>query len=173
MKSSLSIYARTLLTISIAILTIFIVLALIYGTVYRISSNEQFREELRRNAIALSELSARRMDDQRLTFTSSDITGYLSFATRSTGAFVWVVNSNGAIIYHTGMPSETMALLPREEGGAGDYQLPKETRNTVRSLCQPANKTVLNRIFLTLHLGMSQARLSIRMVIAIPEKFCS
>ncbi|NLZ66903.1 MAG: HAMP domain-containing histidine kinase [Clostridiaceae bacterium] len=143
MKSSLSIYARTLLTISIAILTIFIVLALIYGTVYRISSNEQFREELRRNAIALSELSARRMDDQRLTFTSSDITGYLSFATRSTGAFVWVVNSNGAIIYHTGMPSETMALLPREEGGAGDYQLPKETRNTVRALyCQPANKTV-------------------------------
>ena len=87
MKPRFSIYARTILTISIAILAIFVVLALIYGSVYSISSNEQRREELRRNAVALSELSARRMDDQRLTFTSSDITGYLSFATRSTGAF--------------------------------------------------------------------------------------
>ncbi|NMA18130.1 MAG: HAMP domain-containing histidine kinase [Clostridiaceae bacterium] len=145
MKPRLSIYARTILTISIAILAIFVVLALVYGSVYSISSNEQRREELRRNAVALSELSARRMDDQRLTFTSSDITGYLSFATRSTGAFVWVVNANGCIIYHTGMPSETMALLSREDGGTGDYQLPEETRNTVRAIyCQTADKTVFN-----------------------------
>ncbi|MGI6157146.1 MAG: ATP-binding protein [Saccharofermentanales bacterium] len=130
MRRRLSIYARTLLTISAAILAIFLVLGFTYGAVYLWASNQQHEEELTRNAVELSYLTENRMDGNYETFTSADVTGYLAFATRSTGAYVWVVNAHGDIIYHTGMPRETMERLERRTASAySDFILPVDARN--------------------------------------------
>ena len=142
MRHRLSIYARTLLKISLAILVIFIVLALVYGTVYSVSSGLQRKEELKRNAVELSILTENRMDAAHTTFTSSDITGHIAFAARSTTAFVWIVNARGEIIYHTGIPVETMVQLERSDGTSGDPLLPQEARNNSFSVyCEASDKT--------------------------------
>jgi len=61
-KRGISIYTRTLLTISAAILAVFLVLAIVYGTVYNISTSRQRQEELKRYAQELAYLTERRMD---------------------------------------------------------------------------------------------------------------
>jgi signal transduction histidine kinase len=139
----LSIYTRTLLTISAAILVIFLALALIYGTIYSYSSWQQRQEELKRNAIELADLTESRMDAAHTTFTSPDIKGHISFAARSTGSFVWIVNARGEIIHHTGIPLETMLLLERSGSeGRGDPILPQEARNEGHAVfCQAGDKT--------------------------------
>jgi len=81
-RRGLSIYARTLLNISAAIFAVFLILALVYGTVYNVSTSNQRQEELRRYAQELAILTERRMDVAHTTFVTGDITGYISFATR-------------------------------------------------------------------------------------------
>lgn len=143
MKPRLSIYTRTLVKISGAILIIFMVLALVYGTLYQLSAGLERREELKRNALELSILTENRMDASHTTFTSTDITGHISFAARSTAAFVWIVNAKGEIIYHTGIPVDTMAQLEREQGG-GDPLLPDEARNKSQAVyCEGGDQTGL------------------------------
>lgn len=139
----LSLYTRTLLTISAAILVIFVALALIYGTIYSYSSWQQRQEELKRNAAELATLTENRMDAAHITFTSADITGHISFAARSTTAFVWVVNVNGEIIYHTGIPADTIVLLERTgDDGRGDPILPAEARNSIQAVyCEVGDRT--------------------------------
>ncbi len=130
-RHGLSIYARTLLNISAAILAVFLILAVVYGTVYNVSSSSQRQEELRRYAQELAILTERYMDVSHTTFIVSDITGYIAFATRATGAFVWVVNSDHEIIYNTGMPADTIGKLERSEDGIrADFILPEVARNT-------------------------------------------
>jgi len=129
-RRGISIYARTLLTTSAAILAVFLVLAIVYGTVYKVSTSKQRQEELTRYAQELALLTERRMDVSLTTFTGSDITGYISFATRSTGAYIWVVNSEKEIIYNTGIPSDTIVKLERgEDDAGGDFILPEVARN--------------------------------------------
>ncbi len=142
MRPRLSIYTRTLLKISGAILVIFLVLGLVYGTVYNVSANLQRKEELKRNTIELSILTENRMDAAHITFTSTDITGHIAFAARSTAAFVWIVNANGEIIYHTGIPVDTMAQLERSEERSRDPILPLTARNDSRAVyCEQGDKT--------------------------------
>ncbi|HPY64369.1 MAG TPA: HAMP domain-containing sensor histidine kinase [Bacillota bacterium] len=130
-RRGLSIYARTLLNISAAIFAVFLILALVYGTVYNVSTSNQRQEELRRYAQELAILTERRMDVAHTTFVTGDITGYISFATRSTGAYVWVVNSENEIIYNTGIPSDTIGKLERSgDGVRADFILPEVARNT-------------------------------------------
>jgi hypothetical protein len=130
-RRGLSIYARTLLNISAAIFAVFLILALVYGTVYNVSTSNQRQEELRRYAQELAILTERRMDVAHITFVTGDITGYISFATRSTGAYVWVVNSENEIIYNTGIPSDTIGKLERSgDGVRADFILPEVARNT-------------------------------------------
>ena len=145
MTKRLSIYTRTLLTISVSILAIYHVLAITYGTIYSVSANKQRKEELRRNVVELSYLTESRMDAAHTTFSSTDITGHISFAARSTGAFVWVVNANSEIIYHTGIPIETMAQLKRSGTiGGNDPLLPDEARNSSNAVyCDTGDKTGL------------------------------
>ncbi len=139
----LSIYTRTLLNISASILLIFLALALIYGTIYSFSAWQQQQEELKRNASELAVLTENRMDAAHITFTSSDITGHISFAARSTTAFVWVVNAEGEILYHTGIPAQTIALLERSDRtGTGDPILPQEARNATHAIyCEAGHRT--------------------------------
>ncbi len=139
----LSIYARTLLTISAAIFAVFLILAFVYGTVYNVSTLNQRKEELQRYAQELALLTERRMDVSHTTFTVSDITGYLSFATRSTGAYIWVVNSENEIIYNTGIPADTIGKLERSEDGVrADFVLPEMARNTGHVVyCQRGSQT--------------------------------
>ena len=142
MRPRLSIYTRTLLKISGSILVIFLVLGLVYGTVYNVSANLQRKEELKRNTIELSILTENRMDAAHITFTSTDITGHIAFAARSTAAFVWIVNANGEIIYHTGIPVDTMVQLERSEERSRDPILPLLARNDSRAVyCEQGDKT--------------------------------
>lgn len=144
MRKRLSIYTRTLLIISLSILVIFFVLGFTYGTVYSLSADLQRKEELKRNAVELAWLTENRMDASHLTFTSTDITGHISFAARSTAAFVWVVNANGEIIYHTGIPTETISLLERSPDSdyGGDPLLPAHAQNALHTVyCESADKT--------------------------------
>lgn len=142
MRSRFSIYTRTLLKISAAILIVFLVLAFIYGTIYSLSSASQRKEELRRNAFELSVLTEDRMDAAHLTFTSADITGHIAFAARSTTAFVWIINANAEIIYHTGIPSDTLSKLERSPEGSRDILLPVEARNQSYAVyCEQGDET--------------------------------
>ncbi|MDD3418514.1 MAG: HAMP domain-containing sensor histidine kinase [Eubacteriales bacterium] len=142
MKTRISIYTRTLLKISAAILVVFLVLAFIYGAIYTLSSASQRKEELRRNAFELSVLTEDRMDATHTTFTSADITGHIAFASRSTTAFVWIINANGEIIYHTGIPADTMAKLDESREGSRDIVLPLQARNQSHAVyCESGDKT--------------------------------
>ncbi len=111
MKRRLSIYGRTFVRISLAILLIFSVLAVVYISISTATSKQLRLDDLERNANEIADLTGRHMPESGRIFVTAGVTGYWAFAARSTGAIVCIVDGNKHIVYDTGLPSYLLEQL--------------------------------------------------------------
>ncbi|MEA4888503.1 MAG: HAMP domain-containing sensor histidine kinase [Clostridiaceae bacterium] len=118
-----SVYTRTIMQLTIAILIVFCVLGLVYYSVVSISNQRQQAGQLINAAQAISDVVAANLD-QTGEIEDTQVISYINFTARSTGAVVWVVNYSGEVIMHTGIPGEVAAKL--EVSDRGYYRLPAQ-----------------------------------------------
>ncbi len=123
----LSLYGRALLKLTLGILVIFIVLALVYTSIFTVATRRQRAEDLARNSTEIANLTSRYLSFGEVISVSREATNYWSFAARSTGALVWIVNSAGEIIYTTGVPEYALTKLERSSDNY--LLLPEELLN--------------------------------------------
>ncbi len=117
-----SVYARTVILLTLAILLVFSILGITYYGIVSMETTNQQRTRLLDSAEAIADLVSDNLDDLG-NITDPNIASYVSFAARSTGALVWVVNDRGEIVLHTGIPSHVASDL--ESSGDGYYILPR------------------------------------------------
>ncbi len=100
----LSIYRRTLIWMIFAILFVFGLLAIVYSFLYSRARIEQLEIQLLSSAQAAAERVETKMDDDYLNLISAEERGYLAFTAKSSESIVWLVNSEGTIIYSSALP---------------------------------------------------------------------
>lgn len=132
MNRRMSIYGRTFIRISLAILIIFSVLAVVYTSISSATSKQLRLDDLERNANEIADLTARHMPESGRIFVTAEVTGYWAFAARSTGAIVCIVDGNNRIVYDTGMPSYLVDQLEYDTVERY-FILPNEVTNRERS----------------------------------------
>lgn len=115
-----SIYRRTLIWMIIVILVIFIVLATVYSFLNSKARLEQLEIQLLSSAQATAERVEHKMDKDKLTLTTSEEKGYLAFAAKSSESIVWLINSEGEIIYFSALPLSSREKL-KEHSESGLY----------------------------------------------------
>ncbi|NLV99098.1 MAG: HAMP domain-containing histidine kinase [Clostridiaceae bacterium] len=128
MKHRLSIYGRTFVSISLAILIIFAFLAVAYTSISSASSKQLRLDELERNSNEIADLTARHMSAGGRVFVTSEVTGYWTFAARSTGAIVCIIDGDNRIVYDTGLPANLLEQL-EYDSAERYYILPDELTN--------------------------------------------
>lgn len=112
----LSIYRKTLIWMILAILVIFLILAVVYSILYTQARIEQLEVQLLSAAQAAVERAETNMDDNNINFVSThQERGYLSFTAKSTDSIVWLINSKGQIIYHSALPKSARENLEIDE----------------------------------------------------------
>ena len=110
-----SVYARTILQLTLAILVVFSLLGVIY---YGIASQESVRQQndlLLNSARAISEVVSESMDSAG-EISDRQIARYINFTARSTGALVWVINHKGEIVLFSNLPGYVIDKLSFDEG---------------------------------------------------------
>ncbi|MDD2426488.1 MAG: HAMP domain-containing sensor histidine kinase [Eubacteriales bacterium] len=144
MKWRLSIYGRTLVSISLAILIIFSVLAVVYTSISSATSKQLRLDDLERNANELADLTARHMQEGGRIFITAEVSGYWTYAARSTGAIVCIIDGNNHIVYDTGLPAYLVEQLEYDVAERY-FVLPNELTNRGRSnYSSAAEQTGLN-----------------------------
>jgi signal transduction histidine kinase len=120
-----SAYARTILSLTLAILICFSALGLAYYVIATQGSKQQQTSLLLSSAQALAEQMAGKINNTG-EISDQSVASYISFIARSTDSLVWVVNRNGEIILNTGLPAEATGQLAKS--GKGYYELPIKYR---------------------------------------------
>ena len=121
LQLSRSVYVRTILQLTLAIVVTFFVLGLVYYYVVSANNIRQQSSQLLTGARAISDVMAGNftpsgeLADQRLN-------SYINFAARSSGAVVWVINPGGELVLQTGIPGDASTQLELSDNGY--YQLP-------------------------------------------------
>lgn len=115
-----SLYARTVIQLTITIVIIFSVLGLVSYTVMSAANDRQQARQLINAAQAISGVVAGSLDSTG-EIVDTRVLSYVHFTARSSGAIVWVVNYAGEIILNTGFPGQTTARL--DLSNRGYYQL--------------------------------------------------
>src|SRR5690554_6329120 len=105
MNKRLSIYGRTFVSISLAILIIFSVLAVVYTSISSATSKQLRLDDMERNAKEIADLTARYIPESGRIFITGEVTGYWTFAARSTGTIVCIIDEDNRIVYDTGLPA--------------------------------------------------------------------
>ncbi len=118
-----SVYLRTILQLTLAIVVAFSVLGLVYYNVFSINTTRQQASQLLSGARAISEVMVGNFTQQG-EILDPRLNNYIIFAARSSGAVVWVINPSGELVMHTGIPGDAAALLDVSESGY--YQLPQQ-----------------------------------------------
>lgn len=132
MNKRLSIYGRTFVSISLAILIIFSVLAVVYTSISSATSKQLRLDDMERNAKEIADLTARYIPESGRIFITGEVTGYWTFAARSTGTIVCIIDEDNRIVYDTGLPAYFIEQL--EYDSAEHYFiLPLEATNRGRS----------------------------------------
>jgi len=124
-----SIYARTLFRVALAILIIFIILGTIYFALFLAAARSQETNYLRRNAEEISDIVSQGMNASRTAIERSEIPAYINLTASSTDALVWLVNTDGEIIYNTGIPVDSFVKLDEPKENRHYYCLPREAQN--------------------------------------------
>lgn len=98
-----------------AILFVLGVLAIVYSFLYSKARIEQLEIQLLSSAQAAAERVETKMDDDYLNLISAEERGYLAFTAKSSESIIWLVNSEGAIIYSSALPLSTRNKLEINE----------------------------------------------------------
>ena len=112
----LIIYRRTLFWMILTILFILFVLAAVYSLLYSRVRVDQLQGQLLSSAQASAERVENRMDAEYLNLISSEEKGYLAFTAKSTGSIIWLINSEGGIIYYSSLPNRSRQALENKDG---------------------------------------------------------
>lgn len=99
-----SLYGRTILQLALAILVVFSIMGVFYYGIVTTASARQQSSQLLSSAQAIAEVAGPSFNIARGEITSNQVTSYLNFSARSTGAIVWVVGRNGKIAFQTNTP---------------------------------------------------------------------
>lgn len=118
-----SVYARTIMQLTLAVLIVFSALAVIYYSLAASNSRQQQTSLLLNSAQAISEVVASEMNASG-EINDPDTISYINFTARSTGTIVWVVNYGGEITVSTSMPAEAAAQLTLTDNDY--YRLPAD-----------------------------------------------
>lgn len=120
-----SLYIRTVLQLTMVILAVFLVLGLVnYSIVSKLTLRQQ-ADKLLNAAQAISSTVAINLDDYG-DIDNRQVSSYVNFSARSTGALVWIINYQGEIIMQTGIPASVINQLELSERGF--YQLDDDHR---------------------------------------------
>ncbi len=100
----------------LAILCILFILASVYSVLYTKAKINQLETQLLSAAQAAAERVAGHMDPDYVYFNSREERGYLAFAAKSSESMVWLVNSQGELIYYSALPSQSRQKLTERDG---------------------------------------------------------
>ncbi|MDD3867490.1 MAG: hypothetical protein PHX55_07740, partial [Eubacteriales bacterium] len=115
-----SVYVRTILMLTLAIVVAFFVLGLVYYHIVTGNSVAQRANQLVSGAQAISDVISDNLTDSG-QLTDPRLINYITFTARASGAVVWVVNPYGELVMHTGIPADAAAQLDISDQGF--YQL--------------------------------------------------
>jgi signal transduction histidine kinase len=144
-----SVYGRTIFTMAIFILILFVVLGSVYFALANAANRTQQAESLLRSTIEITGLVSNGMSRDRRQIEDANVPGYITFTARSMNSYVWVVNADGDIIYHTGILALAYEKLPKH--GPDDIViLPDEFQNkSQHAYCRPASTLKLASVLPT------------------------
>jgi signal transduction histidine kinase len=117
-----SIYTRTVLQLTVTILIVFLVLGLVYYSIVSRTALREQGDKLLNAAQAISSTIAVNLDASG-EVANRQITSYVNFTARSSGAVVWIINHRGEVIIQTGIPTEVIKQL--DQSDRGYYLLPE------------------------------------------------
>ena len=117
-----SIFARTIIQLTLAILIVFFVLGAVYYSIVSRTNVRQQAENLLNAARAIANTIAINLDSSG-EINNVQVSSYVNFTARSSGAIVWIVNYKGEIILQTGIPFSVLSRL--EQSDRGYYLLPE------------------------------------------------
>lgn len=100
----------------LAILCILFILASVYSVLYTRSKIDQLETQLLSAAQAAAERVDSNMDLDHIYFDSREETGYLAFTAKSSESMVWLINSQGELIYYSSLPGGSREKLTDREG---------------------------------------------------------
>ena len=127
----LSIYRKTFFGMIFTILFILLVLAVIYSFFNSRARIEQLEIQLLSSAQASAERVETRMDAQYINLISAEEKDYLAFTAKSTESIIWLINSEGGIIYYSSLPNRSRESLKRTaDNFEYTYYLEPEMLNT-------------------------------------------
>ncbi|NLM76492.1 MAG: HAMP domain-containing protein [Ruminococcaceae bacterium] len=118
-----SVFARTITQLTLVILLVFFVLGFAYYIIVSQTTVQQQASKLLQAAQAISGTIALNMDETG-EINDRQVSSYVNFTARSSGAIVWIVNQEGELVLHTGIPAEILKTL--ERSGRGYYLLPEQ-----------------------------------------------
>ncbi len=139
----LSIYRRTLIWMIFAILFVLVLLAFVYSILYSRARISQLEIQLLSSAQAAAERVESRMDHEYINLYNSEERGYLAFTAKSSESIVWLVNSEGKIIYSSALPLSSRNQL--DQNDQKEYFLKSDMLN--RSSVSSQGKTTLGNYF--------------------------
>lgn len=134
-----SLYARTIMLLSLSILVVFIILGVVYYGIVSVTSQRQQAEQLLGSAQAVADVVVDVYNPVTGEINDGSVRSYVNFAARSTGSVVWVVNSYGEIIMQTGVPTEAARQLERADNGY--YKLDQKYLGTLNSAGNGVSQT--------------------------------
>ena len=116
-----SLYGRTILQLAMAILIVFSLMGVVYYGIVTTASARQQSSQLLASARAIAEMAGPTFHSSQGKINSSTVISYLNFTARSTGALVWVIDSNGTLAYTTSVPA---SISSQFESADGDWIIP-------------------------------------------------
>jgi signal transduction histidine kinase len=113
-----SVYTRTILLLTLAVLIVFSVLGLVYYGIVSLEAVRLQNVRLLNSAQAISEVVSENLNAAG-EVTNREIASYVNFTARSTGALIWVINHKHEIILYSNLPGYVIEKL--ERSGPGQY----------------------------------------------------
>ncbi len=111
-----SVYAKTIILLTLAILVVFSTLSVVYYFIVSQETLRSQRDQLLNSAEAIADEAVNVLNDNG-EFSNNGIKSFIRFTARSTGAVIWVVNINGEIVYSTAEYSTAVSKLDRSSNG--------------------------------------------------------
>lgn len=112
-----SMYARTIMQLALAILIVFSTLGLVYYGIVTSTTRRHEASQLLASATAIADVVAESYLPYTGELTDPDVFSYANFTARSTGAFVWVLNSSGEVMLATSIPSDVRSQFTTSADG--------------------------------------------------------
>lgn len=118
-----SVYARTIMQLTLAIVIVFSILGVVYYGIVSLQTLRSQNDQLLNSSRAIAEVVSDGLDASG-RIIDPDLASYVNFAARSTQAIIWVVNYKGEIVMASSIPGYITGALTKNDDGY--YLMPSE-----------------------------------------------